>query len=168
MENYIGLAAVFAAFVFSKNDYRVPLVITFYYIANILLIESFFGSLSSVYDSITVSHDKAATWYLLITALNTLVIIFLLAFCKCSLIVKFYAAIITLSSIYNTGGLFFSALSMDWYSDIYLLHQRYAIQLDILIAWLASDNVISNKIYGAFGHDARHTTEKGNEHGKPH
>jgi len=150
MENYIGLAAVLAAFAFSKNDRRVPLVIAVYYVINIALIESFFGSLKSVFSPITISHHSAALWYLLITALNTLVIIALLSLCKRTILVKFYACVITLSSIYNALGAFFSALSMDWYSDIYLLHQQYAIQLDIAVAWLASDNVISRKINGAF------------------
>lgn len=166
MENYVGLAAVFAAFIFSKKDRRIPLTITLYYVAYLLLWNGSIGGVSA-FEKVIMSHAKAAAWYLLFTALNTLVIISLLTFCKRTLIVKFYALIIMLSSIYNTAGLFFSALSMDWYSDIYLLHQRYAIQLDILIAWLASDNVISRKLNGALKHDASHTTEKGLEHGKP-
>lgn len=164
MENYIGLAAAFAAFVFSKGCRRVPLVITLYYLAVIVAVSVFFGYVVNSFIPVTMKKIDAATWYVVITSIHTLAVISLLAFCKRTPIVKFYAAIVALSALYNTLGLFFSSLSMDWYSDIYLLHQRYAIQLDVAVAWLASDNVISRKINGAF-YGARKT---GHEHGKPY
>ena len=163
MENYIGLAAVLAAFILSKENRRVPLFISIYYTVIIVAVNVFFNYPERASAIVTMGKIDAATWYVVITSIHTLAVISLLAFCKRTTIVKLYAGIITLSALYNTFGLFFSSLSMDWYSDIYLLHQRYAIQLDILVAWLASDNVISRKINGAF-YDARKT---GHEHGKP-
>ena len=163
MDNYIGLAAVIAAFLYTE-DKRVSAVIIAYYICYILLIGDFIGYAVNIDDPVTLQKRSAAAWYVMATAINLLVVISLLAFCKRTLLVKFYASIVALSALYNTFGLFFSALSMDWYSDIYLLHQRYAIQLDITIAWLASDNVISRNINGAF-YGARN---KGHEHGKPY
>ena len=164
MEIYIGLAAVFAAFILSKENSRVPLVIAAYYVAYMITSFETLGFLATVFNPITLGKGAAAEWYLIQTAIDTLIVISLLAFCKRTLLVKFYSSIVALSALYNTFGLFFSALSMDWYSDIYLLHQRYAIQLDITIAWLASDNVISRNINGAF-YGARN---KGHEHGKPY
>lgn len=163
MENYIGMAAVFAAIVLSDSKRNVPVVIFCYYALYIALWSSNFSGISA-YEKVTLSSEGAAIWYLLFTSINLIVVIALLTLCKRTLLVKFYAAMVALSAVYNTFGLFFSALSMGWYSDIYLLHQQYAIQLDIIVAWLASDNVISRKINGAFYGAGK----KGHEHGKPY
>lgn len=149
MENYIGLAAVFAAFIFSRDGWRVPAVIVFYYVS-FLLLRHFYIDDGSAFVTVEMSKSKAAEWFVLFTAINTIVIIALLGICQRTLLVKLYAAIVALSALHNTFGLFFSSLSMNWYADVYLLHQQYAIQLDILVAWLASDNAISRKINGAF------------------
>ena len=145
MENYIGLAAVFAAFLYSK-DKRVPLVIMAYYICYILTISEFIGLIPNLDTPVSLPNRTPAVWYLMLTSINCLVVASLLSFCKRTTMVKFYAATVVITALHNTLGLFFSSLSMDWYSDIYLLHQRYAIQLDIIIAWLASDNALSRVV----------------------
>lgn len=164
MENYIGMAAVFAAIILSKRERSVPVVILAYYALCISVDVSFWSAQESIFTVVTTTKSKAAEFQLFMVAIDTIIIISLLTFCKRTTTVKFYAAIVALSALYNALGLFFSSLSMDWYSDIYLLHQRYAIQLDVTVAWLASDNVISRKINGAF-YGAR---KQGHEHGKPY
>ena len=159
----MGMAAVFAAIILSKGNRSVPVVIFSYYAFYIAMDYSAFGFQSSAFDIVTVSKQDAVNWYLIQMVIDASVVVSLLTLCKQTKLVRLYAAIITLSAAYNVFGLLFSSLSMDWYSDIYLLHQRYAIQLDIIFAWLASDNFISQKINGALNGE---NTEL--EHGKPH
>ena len=163
MENYIGLVAVFAAFLLSTDNRRVPLVIAAYYVTYIIISTETIGFVMTVFEPVTASKRDAANWYLIQMVIDASIVVSLLTLCKQTKLVRLYAAIITLSAAYNVFGLLFSSLSMDWYSDIYLLHQRYAIQLDIIFAWLASDNFISQKINGALNGE---NTEL--EHGKPH
>ena len=137
------MAAVFAAIILSKSNRSVPVVILSYYAMCISADMHFWGMHNSIFTIVTTTKIKAAEFQLVMVSIDTLIVISLLAFCKRTLLVKFYSSIVALSALYNTFGLFFSALSMDWYSDIYLLHQHYAIQLDIIIAWLSSDNFVS-------------------------
>jgi hypothetical protein len=146
MENYLGLAAVFAAFILSKRDRSVPLIITIYYLLCIYFDYAFWGVHESVFSTVKSTATEIAEYHLAIVSSSVMIIVLLLSSKKPKVIVRFYAAMVTLSALHSMLSLFFSSLSMDWYTDIYLLHQRYAIQLDIIIAWLASDNALSRVV----------------------
>lgn len=165
MENYIGMAAVIAAIVFSKSGRAIPVVVTIYYMLCISADRYFWGMDGSIFEVVTTTTSKAAAFQVVMVAIDAIIVVAILAFCRHSKIALFYACIVGMSAIYNTLGLFFSALSMDWYSHVYLLHQQYAIQLDVAVAWLASDNAVSRKFNRAFGYDAG---KQDHEHGKPY
>ena len=146
MENYIGMAAVIAAIILSKSERSVPVVISVYYALCMFSIHAMLGDIPNLDDIVRINKFTPAEWYVVQVSISATVVVSLLAFCKRTKIVLFYACIVALSSAYNTAGIFFSALSMEWYSHVYSLHQQFAIQLDVVVAWLASDNAISRRI----------------------
>lgn len=154
MENYIGMAAVIAAIIFSRSGRAVPLIILAYYVLCIASIDAFFGWLDNLDDTIISEQEVYTKWYIVQVLINSFVCVLLALLCSGSKIALFYACITAMSAIYNVAGLFFAAMSMDWYADVYLLHQQYAIQLDVVVAWLASDNAVSRKINRAFSNGA--------------
>ena len=163
MENYMGMAAIMAAIVLSSGRRLTPVVILFYYAIVLISWKYSLHFIGSIFDPVNAEKDAAAEWYLMQTSIDAIIVISLLSLCRRCKVVLFYCCIVALSALYNTAGLFFSSLSMDWYSNVYSLHQQFAIQLDVAVAWLASDNAFSRKLNRAFSNGAGTSDH---EHGK--
>lgn len=165
MENYIGLAAVMAAFILSSKGSRyMPACIAAFYVLYMAAYEVFFGIPESAFSTISTTKDIAACWYLLMCFM-AFTIIMLISYCyqgkRKPFLVIAYLVILLSNCAYNLLGMFNAIGDWPWFADFYLSYQRYAIQLDILIAWLASDNAVSRTIHRAMHATGREDHDNG-------
>lgn len=160
MENLIGMAAVIAA-IFLHKERAIPLIILAFYVMVISLTVSMTGSLGSIYQEVSMPDEKAVTWYVINTAICILIAMSIMCCVRLRVVAGWratlaytYACITFITAMYDASGLISASFNLSGYSHVYSLHQQFAIQLDVVVAWLASNNAVSRRINRAFRYDA--------------
>jgi hypothetical protein len=144
MENLFAMVAISAAILLSKKHRTLPIIILAYYAAYVFAQSSYSGFNGAYLEIVKDTFNRLSLWHLLSCCIELLIIIALCINCKSYPRLTIAYAVLVGTSLTCNG---VQAISMtfesNWFIGAYTIRQQIAIPLDILFAWMGSDNVVS-------------------------
>lgn len=143
------MAAIIAAIFISNGRRSIPLVMLAYYSVTLISMYVILGTVDTS-KPVHVTPYAASLWYgssISIDLMFSVAVLLICSFERLSLTYRILIFYIVLTKLF---GMAFNDVTVEWFVTTYKILKAPVVLLEVSIAWLASDNPVSRKIYRIF------------------
>ena len=146
MLNFIAMAAILAAIFLSRSGRTVPAIMLAYYFVALASMHLILGTIDAN-QPVILSPERANLWYITSISIDVIFIVGVMLVCSFERLSAFYRFVILYIVLTKVFGLVFGSTENEWFVTTYEIMKSPVVLLEVSIAWLASDNLVSRRIY---------------------